>query len=116
MPVKQYFAIEALNKSGMVELVRSPHHYKTARKVKKEPTKSMIFGSAMHLAILEPEKYKELVQEHSLKTPKINSNGIISLYGETIAEIDLIAENVQKNAIASGLLNGCQKEVSMFWQ
>lgn len=115
MPSKQYFAVNGLSKSGMVDLIQSPHHYKVRRKIGKEPTKSMIFGTAMHLAVLEPEKYQERIKEHALKTQKINSDGIISLHKESIAELDLIVSEVKRNAIASGLLNGCQKEVSVFW-
>ena len=67
MPAKKYFGIEALSKSGMVDIYQSPHHYKVRHSAKKEPTKSMIFGSALHLAILEPTKYKNHVKEHAQK-------------------------------------------------
>lgn len=115
MPAKQYRAIEALNKSGMVDLIRSPHHYKTRQKVKKAPTSAMIFGSAMHLAILEPDKFNDLISEHSYKTSKMDDEGHIFLHKSSIAELNLIAEKVKLHPIASGLLSGCQKEVSIFW-
>lgn len=116
MPAKQYFAEEALSKSGMVDLNRSAHHYQTAKRIKKEPTKSMIFGSAMHLAILEPNRFEDMVFEHSKKTPKSNDEGQLFLYGETIAEIKTISENVRNHPVAGRLLEGSQKEVSLFWK
>ena len=115
MPAKKYFGIEALSKSGMVDLYQSPHHYKVRQSAKKEPTKSMIFGSALHLAILEPSKYKNRVREQKQKTPKIDSDDIIYLHDSSIADINLMAENVKKDPITNGLLNDARKEVSLFW-
>lgn len=115
MPAKNYFAAEGLNKSSMMDLIKSPHHYKTAKRIKKEPTSSMIFGSAMHLAILEPEKYDELVLTHSYKTSKINKDGQIFLHPDIKNQVDTIVGAVNIHPIASKLTEG-NKEVSLFWK
>jgi hypothetical protein len=76
----------------------------------------MIFGSAIHLAILEPDKFKEMIFSHSYKTPKFNAEGQIFLHRDTIAEIEIIASTVKKHPIASELLNNTRKEISLFWK
>lgn len=54
-PADQYHAANGISKSGMVKLLKSPAHYKAyLNEPKKEPTKSMQIGTAVHTAILEP--------------------------------------------------------------
>lgn len=52
-----YFAENAISVSGLKKLKVSPLHYKEAEEVKE--TDAMLFGSAYHCLILEPEKFKE---------------------------------------------------------
>jgi len=53
---KDYHTRAGLSKSDMSLLLRSPAHYKYGE---KEETKAMTFGSAFHMAILEPHKMGE---------------------------------------------------------
>jgi hypothetical protein len=116
MPAKEYFAAEGLSNSGMKELDRSPHHYQTAKRIGKEPTTAMIEGSAKHLAILEPDRFDDMVFSHSYKTSKSNAEGQLFLHSDTIAEVKTIATTVQNHPIASGLLRDTRKEISLFWK
>jgi hypothetical protein len=53
MSAEEYFAVDAMSQSAMKELARSPWHYKN--RTHKPPTKSMISGTLLHGAALEPE-------------------------------------------------------------
>ena len=116
MPSKQYFSAQGLSNSGLKDLSISPHHYKSYKRVKKEPTSSMIFGSAMHLIILESNRFDDMVFEHSYKTSKMNAEGQIFLHRDIIAELKNISSMVKNDPIMSGLLNDTRKEVSLFWK
>lgn len=49
----EYHATDALSSTGIRRLLISPAHYK----VPVEPTPAMAFGTAFHLAMLQPEEY-----------------------------------------------------------
>jgi len=55
MPSDLYHAHNSISNSGLRLVSRSPAHYKYAPK--RESTRSMVIGSALHMAILEPDKY-----------------------------------------------------------
>jgi len=50
-----YHAHPAISKSGLDLITRSPAHY--AYRAPKEPTRAMEIGTAIHTALLEPERY-----------------------------------------------------------
>lgn len=54
---EQYHANSAISKSGLDLIARSPAHW--FYQEKREPTRAMIIGSALHAAILEPELFAE---------------------------------------------------------
>ncbi|MFH2076114.1 MAG: PD-(D/E)XK nuclease-like domain-containing protein, partial [Pseudomonadota bacterium] len=47
--------------SGMVQLLRSGLHFDTWRRTINQPTEAMEFGTAFHLALLEPELFNDRV-------------------------------------------------------
>jgi len=51
----EYEAIPALSYSGMKELARSPAHYKSWLTEKREETKALRIGKAVHCAFLQPD-------------------------------------------------------------
>jgi len=55
MPNADYHASEGVSKSGLDKIARSPAHYKSMEF--KEPTRAMAIGTAVHAAILEPERF-----------------------------------------------------------
>lgn len=55
MPQEEYFAIDAASNSGLKLVRRSPAHFKY--KEHKEATPAMALGTAIHMAILEPERF-----------------------------------------------------------
>lgn len=56
----KYAEIDAVNHSYLEHFSRSPRHALKSKQSPSEPTEAMVFGSACHCAILEPERFKEL--------------------------------------------------------
>ncbi len=59
---EEYHDQEALNKSGLVQLAKSPAHYmEWDQAMEEEPTRAMVVGTATHKAVLEPDKYNQSI-------------------------------------------------------
>ncbi len=56
---EDYFAIPRWSNSSLSNFKRSPRHYLYHKANPKESTDAMIFGSAFHCFVLEPEKFDE---------------------------------------------------------
>lgn len=56
IPMADYLAIDAMSSSGIELFRRSPLHFKVRPEDKETPAKKE--GTALHLALLEPEKFK----------------------------------------------------------
>jgi len=52
MPAAQYHAVDALSKSMMSKILKSPAHYRAALDEHQEPSKAMQMGTAIHTAVL----------------------------------------------------------------
>ena len=113
-PDALYHSIYAINSSMVMRAYRSLY---TVVNYKEVQTKAMIFGSAVHLAVLQPEKFKKRVVEKPKFTGKgareaakefeTNSKNLIVLSTEEFEKAQLIAEAVRKNQRAQELLTGC---------
>lgn len=61
-PEQDYFSAPGLSNSGMADLAVSPlrYWYKWVRpdREPEEPTPFMVFGSALHCAVLEPDQFE----------------------------------------------------------
>lgn len=55
MPASVYHATDCISNSGLKLISRSPAHFKYAPK--RESTRSMVIGSALHQAVLEPDLF-----------------------------------------------------------
>ena len=55
MPAADYHEHDSISNSGLKLISRSPAHYK--HQERKEPTRNLVIGSALHMAVLEPELY-----------------------------------------------------------
>jgi hypothetical protein len=56
-----YHAHPAISKSGLDRINISPAHYKAWKEAPPEPTDAMLFGTACHRLILEPERFDSTV-------------------------------------------------------
>ena len=58
----EYHEQEALNKSGLLQLSKSPvHFFEWYNAPNEEPTNAMLVGTALHTAVLEPDKYDQSI-------------------------------------------------------
>lgn len=48
---------EFISSHGLMDILRSPFHYKKGLEKETEPTKAMIIGSAFHSLLLEPKEF-----------------------------------------------------------
>lgn len=69
MPAEEYFAVDAASNSGLKLIRQSPAHYKY-REPEDYDTRNKEIGSAIHCALLEPDRFKShyLVAEADLRT------------------------------------------------
>jgi exodeoxyribonuclease VIII len=59
VPEAEYHRWDAISNSHLTEMARSPLHCRWAIDHPTDPTPAMVFGSAVHVAILEPERFIE---------------------------------------------------------
>lgn len=93
IPEEQYHADEAISSHGLNTISRSPLHYwayyKNPERLPQKETPALKIGSAIHKAILEPNKFeKEYVQEPQL----IDYKGVLDKledYKERAKELSL---------------------------
>lgn len=57
MPNEEYHAYDGISKSGLDLIDRSPAHYFFA--ARREPSRAMEIGTAIHTALLEPDRFSE---------------------------------------------------------
>jgi exodeoxyribonuclease VIII len=123
----KYHAVEAMSASGAKHIRRSPAHFKVWRTEKKEPTAQMIFGTALHLAVLEPERLTDrVVQMPEFNRRTKDGKAAAEAFETTFADKILLTteqyvacmyarDSVARHAGAQSLLKDARKEVSMFW-
>ncbi len=70
MPNDDYHASEGISKSGLDKIARSPAYYKGCKQ--KASTRPMEIGTAIHAAILEPERFDKeyFITEEDKRTSK----------------------------------------------
>lgn len=129
LPAADYHGIEALSASGSKKLLRSPAHFIVNRTRPSEPTEDMMIGSAVHLGVLEPEKFDQYVIESPVfnartKDGRAERDAWVSAQpGECMAfapdKIDVIrsvVDAVRAHPGAQRLLTSGRAEVSLQWR
>lgn len=123
MPNDVYHNVpDSISKSGLDLINRSPAHYFYAQK--KEPTRAMQLGTALHTAILEPDVFSRhymLLREVSDRRSSIYKEAVKTHGADNVLtgpEADAVAgmqESVYANDKARRLIQGCEhKEISVF--
>jgi len=120
----------ALSKGGLVELSRSPAHYRAMLEKPHETTPAMTFGTQFHCAVLEPDVFAA----HYVLEPKFDKRTKTgkeeySSFQESLAEnqqepisqesLDLITAmqaSLRSSDVVSVLLSNGVAEQSIFWQ
>lgn len=57
MDFESYQKLDALNWSSLRHMMRSPKHFRAAKRIEREDTDSMRLGRAVHCAVLEPAEF-----------------------------------------------------------
>lgn len=128
MPMATYHAIEAMSASGAKKMIKTPRHFKVAREKPKPSTEDQELFTAIHTGVLEPAAFSERVVE----APEINRRtkdgraewayfgevnaGRTVLSRENYAAAQRSINSVLSHPIARRLLEGAQRELSLFWQ
>lgn len=127
MPADQYHAHPAVGHSGLLRLMRSPAHYRAWQDAQPEPTPQMVFGSAFHAALLEPDRFRQeyvLAPKFDRRTKEgkaaaeaweVENAGKTPLPPEQMLAIDAMIESIKKHNGASQLLARGHAEMSCFW-
>jgi hypothetical protein len=127
LPIKIYHASDAISHSGIVQLLKSPEHYKNYKEGIVEPTPAMEFGSACHSFILEPELFAEeyVLAPKFDKRTKEGKEAAAKWDEENVGKIPLAAEQIDALAAmrvsvfnhtgTAKILSAGEAETSLFW-
>lgn len=124
MPNEVYHTHESISKSGLDLIARSPAHFHYA--AAKQPTRAMEIGTAIHAALLEPERFqREYVLLRDVKDRRASEyKQAVSVHGSERVlvshEADEVAgmqEAVYSNQTAKNWLEKSgRRELSVFAQ
>lgn len=125
MGAEEYHALPGISKSGLDLIAKSPYLYRY--QPRREPTREMILGAAVHCAALESgdfdkryaalpegldrrskagkEKYAAFLQEHEGKI-------ILSL--DDWQQVEAMAEAIDRHPVAGGMFAKATPETSVF--
>lgn len=127
MSAEEYHLVEAMSASGLTAMLRSPQHFRCWRDNPSEPTEAMQFGTAVHMGVLEPQRFAKEV----ILAPEINRRtkegkalweqfqaghvGKLVLELEAFQNCQRAVDAVRSHPAASRLLEGGKVEQSVFW-
>ena len=125
MPAAVYHGTKALSKSGLDQFRKSPAHFRAWQDgiTKNESSPALEFGTAVHMAILEPELFAAIYtvfagdrrnKDGKAAYEAVIASGKTPLNQEQWDNITGAAAAVHAHPAAAPLLNGIQTEVSCF--
>lgn len=128
IPAADYHAARGINSGSIIAGLRSMRHMATAlERIDREPSRSMLMGSALHILALEPQRAGEIVAapdvDRRTKAGKEQweafnaslSAGSIVLTEEEQLSVHTMAANLRQHRIAADLLRDGKAEQSIFW-
>lgn len=142
LPNEDYHLIDALSATGIKRILQSPMHYKFDRDNPREQTDSMLLGTALHMAILEPDLYAKhvvVVPEDAPKRPTAaqlraakpspaaveaiqfwekfdrQAEGKLVLSDEQLQKVEGMAGAVRRHPIHDAMLCDGRPELSLQW-
>ena len=118
---------EILGHSALVEILKSPKHYYHRISNPHVPTASLEFGTALHAALLEPQRFAETY----IVSPKFDRRtkegkadaaaweeahkGAVSVDEAELKKLQGMQKAVLEHSGAKKLLSKCYVEMSYFW-
>lgn len=127
--MSNYFKIiDHVSRSGLVQLSRSPAHYKHYIENEITPTPAMIFGSALHTYVLEnkdfEDRYAVLNNKYDLRT-KVGKEGFAEfkasagdkqvIGGADFDKIKAMSTAINNDAAGKLLLENGEFEKELYW-
>lgn len=114
-----------LGKSKLIKVLDSPYKFKYSLENPSKPTPSMEFGTALHMAVLEPEKFSKkycvLPEDFNLRTKAnkelyqdISESGKVPILFSDYEKIMEMRKSIYKIDYAKKALNG-EHEISYYW-
>lgn len=127
MPDEVYHRIECFSAGGAKTLRKSPLHYRHSRDTEHEPKDAMLFGSAVHYGVLQPELFPMRViaePEFNVRTnagkaaaaafAAEHAGKIIISTADYARALDCI-KAVRAHPGARKMLDDAVTELSLFW-
>ncbi len=121
-----YHAHPAVSKSVLDKIAKSPLHARAYLDgTRDEPTAAMLFGTALHMAVLEPQRfaseYAVWEGDRRTKDGKAAYEALLATGATLISAADrdaitAMTASIQQHQVASDLLKNGQPETSVFWQ
>jgi hypothetical protein len=127
VPEAHYHRLPGLSSSRMKELMRSPAHLQAVLGTPHAPTDAQRFGTAAHLAVLQPELFTERVPKprdihRRTKAGKAEWAELCDEYGEAnifkpddYAHLNAIRDAVHAHPVAGELLSSGVGELTAVW-
>lgn len=128
MPFEEYRAIDAISSHGLMEILRSPAHYKTSLRREREQTDAMLFGELLHCAVLEPDRFRKnhLIQPKIdrrtsagklavLEFEKAVTPDTIVVPEKFVETLGRMMEKILDHPKARNLLRAGKREVVLLW-
>lgn len=122
-PLAQYLVHLAIGTSDIIAAMRSPAHYRS--KIWVRSTEAMALGTAVHAAILEPERFAATyvvapdmdrrTRDYKLWVQENVHDGSIALSSADGIAIDAMVAAVNGHALAASLVRGADIEASLYW-
>lgn len=129
LPADEYYSYEAVSNSRLTAFKESPAKYKWAISRDKEESDAMKFGTALHMAVLEPKRFcvrYHVIDKLDGRTKEgkeqvrhieaFESAGISVLPRGDYEMIERIRSKFDSHQTIPAILNGVKPEVSMFWE
>lgn len=126
--IEEYHAHPAVGSTDQKNMLVSPAHYLTARRLGSKPTPAKIFGQTTHDSLLEPELFRskyvagpEGLDRRTKEGKEKWESFLIANPGKTIIDakdflaIDGMVRSVHEHPAARKLLSSGRAEESFFW-
>lgn len=125
LPNETYHSARGVSKSDLSEILDwTPAHWKAKKEAPHDETDAMKFGTALHTAILEPDRFTtdyEIAPDVDKRTTagkiawrEAESRGKILLKADQVTAIKAMRENAMALNAVQVLLSSGEAEVSMF--
>lgn len=121
MPFQEYLQQPEVSASLLKRISRSPRAARWAEEHPEDPTGTMVLGSALHMAILEPKRFsKEVVVYHGTRRGKdwqefqAKHKEDLILYERDMEMVLAMQRSVFQHPIAGPLVSSGKPEVSIF--